>query len=264
MNSLLLIAITLIQAFNLYSPDMVYQNNQLVLYSGGWASIRDIPNDEIYRSICASEYVCGTPVKVLDASPLYQINDPTLIQMPDGYWIMYYTGNTGFKNNIYFSTSWNGVLWSSPTLLLEDFWLPSATMKDGEVYLFATNIYNNWIYKFDLGASGISVGSPVLLGLPPSNTVYWINIDIEYQPSIQLWQAVAENLEVGNSSSYISYLYSLDGVNWRMGADKIIVAGFGKSVRTPAMHPNTAYFIYYGCSNTRDGMSNNICFADWR
>ncbi len=264
MNSIFAVIITLIQAFNLYSPEVVYQGNQLVMYSGGWYTIGDIPHDAIYRSVCVTESMCGTPTKVLDASPLYQINDPAVVKMPGGYYIMYMTGNTGFKNNLYFSTSWYGISWSAPTLLMEDYWLPSVTMKDGEVYLYATNIWNNWIYQFNLGASGVAVGNPILLSLPPSDTVYWINMDVEYQPSIGVWQAVAENLEVGNSSSYISYMYSFDGGVWYMGADKIITAGFGKSVRTPAMHPGTAYFIYYGCAPTRDGMSNSVCFSDWR
>ena len=75
---------------------------------------------------------------------------------------------------------------------------------------------------------------------------------------------VGEDLEGGaTSSDHIDYLYSFDGINWKMGAEGIITASAGQSVRTPSMHPDTAYYVYYGKSNTRDGMGNNLFFSDW-
>jgi len=247
-------------AYNVYSPDLIYQNSQLVMYSGGWLVASDIPHDAIYRSVCSSPSVCGTPVKVLDAAPIYQINDPSIVRMAGGYYIMYMTGNTGTVNNIYFSTSWDGILWGPPTLLIAAHWLPSATVKDGHVYLHATQ--SGPLELYDLGVSGVGVGTPENLTMPDTG-YYWLNVDVVYQPSISMWQMVGENFYYDQSSQYIDYLYSFDGVNWYMGAEKIIVAEAGKSVRTPAMHPGTAYFVYYGCSPTRDGMSNQICFYDW-
>jgi len=247
-------------AYNVYSPDLIYQNSQLVMYSGGWLVASDIPHDAIYRSVCSSPSVCGTPVKVLDAAPIYQINDPSIVRMAGGYYIMYMTGNTGTVNNIYFSTSWDGILWGPPTLLIAAHWLPSATVKDGHVYLHATQ--SGPLELYDLGVSGVGVGTPENLTMPDTG-YYWLNVDVVYQPSISMWQMVGENFYYDQSSQYIDYLYSFDGVNWYMGAEKIIVAEAGKSVRTPAMHPGTAYFVYYGCSPKRDGMSNQICFYDW-
>lgn len=42
-----------------------------------------------------------------------------------------------------------------------------------------------------------------------------------------------------------------------------IHAPAGGSVRTPTMHPGTAYYIYYGCSSTQNGLDNKICFQNW-
>lgn len=260
MKTLIEIAIILLSGFNIYSPDLVYQNNQLVMYSGGWYTAAGVPSDKIYRSVCSAVDVCGVPVEVIAPGGLYQVNDPTLVQMPGGYWIMYMTGNTGTINNIYYSTSWDGVIWSTPALLIPAHWLPSATIKNGHVYLYATQ--SGTLEVYDLGTSGVAVGTPVTLSMPQED-YYWLNVDVAYQPSIDMWQMVGENFYYDQSSVFIDYLYSTDGINWSMGISHIVDAENGGSVRTPAMHPGSAYYVYFGCSATRDGMSNQICFEDW-
>lgn len=260
MNILISLATIILSAYNVYSPDLVYQNGQLVMYSGGWHTVNDMPSDRIYRSVCTTTNVCGAPVEVLAPGMLYQVNDPTLVQMPGGYWIMYYTGNTGLINNIYFSTSWDGIIWSTPTLLIPAHWLPSATIKNGRVYLYTTQ--SGPLEMYDLGTSGVEVNNPILMSMPVGES-YWLNVDVAYHPSIGVWQMVGENFYFDQSSSYIDYLLSTDGINWVMGVQKIIEAPSGGSVRTPGMHPGSAYYIYYGCSNTRDAMHNQICFEDW-
>ncbi|WP_419331259.1 hypothetical protein, partial [Acinetobacter bereziniae] len=67
------------------------------------------------------------------------------------------------------------------------------------------------------------MGTPVFITFPYGNEYAYINIDVEYQPCIDVWQMVAENLEAGNRSSrLIDYLYSYDGVKWEMGKQRII------------------------------------------
>lgn len=257
----------MLQGFNIYSPDVVIQNNQQVMYFGGWMSASDLPYDAIYRC----PLPCTNPVEVI-APPygsLVQVNDPTLVQMPAGYWIMYMTGSTSLageltSQGIYFSTSWDGVIWSTPQLLIPGYWLPSAVLKDGRVYLYVNpTVSPNKQWRFDLGTSGVSVGVPVIT--THSQAYNYANVDVAYHPSLGqngFWQMVAEN--IGDlPASQIDYLYSYNGIDWTLGQAGIITAPAGGSVRTPAMHPGSAYYVYFGCAATRDGMSNQICFEDW-
>lgn len=252
-----------LQGFNIYSPEIVLQNNQEVMYFGGWMSSGDLPYDAIYRC----PVPCTTPQEVI-APPfgsLVQVNDPTLVQMPGGYWIMYITGSTSLggeltSQGIYFATSWDGIAWSTPQLLIPGYWLPSAVLKDGRVYLFVNpTVSPNKQWRFDLGTSGVGVGVPVITNHTlPYNLA---NVDVVYHPSINLWQMVAEN--IGDTpASQIDYLYSFNGVDWTF-AQTIITAPAGESVRTPAMHPGSAYYVYFGCAVSRDGLDNKICFEDW-
>lgn len=250
-------------AYNVYSPDLVIQNSQEIMYFGGWMSAADLPYDAIYR--CPMP--CTNPREVI-APPfgsLVQVNDPTLVQMPGGYWIMYMTGSTSLggeltSQGVYFATSWDGIIWSTPQLLIQGYWLPSAVLKDGRVYLYVNpTVSPNKQWRFDLGTSGVSVGAPVITThAQPYN---YANVDVMCHPSISLCQMVAEN--IGNfPASQIDYLYSSDGLNWIFG-QTIITALAGNSVRTPTMHPGTAYYIYFGCSISRDGLNNQVCFYDW-
>ena len=254
----------ILQGFNIYSPEIVLQGNAEVMYFGGWMAAADLPYDAIYR--CAMP--CQNPVEVLSPpfGSLVQLNDPTLVQMPGGYWIMYMTGSSSLNGEltsqaIYFSTSWDGITWSVPQLLISGYWLPSAVIKDGHVYLYANpTTPPNKQWRFDLGISGVGVGMPVVINhTQPYN---YANVDIAYHPSINLWQMVAENIGA-LPASQIDYLISGNGIDWTLGQAAVISAPAGGSVRTPAMHPGTAYYIYYGCAGTRDGMSNQICFDDW-
>lgn len=262
-KTLVLLSLVL-QGFNIYSPDIVIQDNQTVMYFGGWMSAVDLPYDAIYRCVMP----CANPVEVI--SPPYgnlvQINDPTVITMPAGYHIMYMTGSTSLNGEltaqgIYFATSWDGVTWSTPQSLIPGYWLPSAVLKDGRVYLYVNpTTPPNKQWRFDLGISGVGVGVPVVTNhTQPYN---YANVDVMYHPTVSLWQMVAEN--IGNlPASQVDYLYSYDGIDWKLGQSGIITAPVGGSVRTPTMHPDSAYLVWCGCSSVRTGMSNNICFKNW-
>lgn len=254
-------------AYNVYSPEIVQQNNALVMYYGGWCKVSDLPTDAIYRSLLAPTINCSAANKVLiPSAPYVQINDPTLVQMPGGYWIMYMTCSTSLAGelsaqNICFATSWDGVTWSIINLLVPGYWLPSAVLKGGKVFLYANpTVSPNKQWLFDLGTSGVAIGTPVQIS--HSQPYNYSNVDVMCHPSVSLCQMVGENI-TPNASSFIDYLYSTDMVTWNLGAHKIIEAEPGKSVRTPAFHPDTAYYVYFGCAPTRDGLNNQICLHDW-
>lgn len=238
----------LFSGFNIYAPEVVYQNNELVFYYGGWKTYDDSPNDKIYRNGA----VVLSPV-----APLVQINDPSLVWM-DGYWLMYMTGSTSLggeleAQGIYYATSWDGITWSQPQFLMNSYWLPSAVRKDGKVYLYANSTLGGNLVRFDMGLSGIVVEGTDYLN------VSYINVDVDYQPSINLWQMMGES---GNSQK-IDYLYSTDGVSFTLYGT-VVTADAGGSVRTPAMHPDSAFFLYYGKSPVQTGEQNTIYFVDWR
>lgn len=256
--------VKIIDGLNIYSPEMLIQNDKLVMYFGGWLTQSDMPHDSIFRVELSSPTTSGTPEKILiPSNGVVQINDPTLIYMPGGFWLMYMTGSTSLNGElsdqgVYYATSWDGKTWSPPFFLMNGYWLPSVVLKNERVYLYVNSTVNGLLYRFDLGTSGVSVSEPVLLSIPFD----YVNIDVVYHPSIDLWQMMGENLGEFNSSSKIDYLYSLDGLYFVFGKT-VINTNAGESVRTPAMHPHSAYYCYFGKSPTRDGLHNDILFKDW-
>ena len=152
---------------NIYSPFLLRQDGMLRMYFGGWMDYGQ-EHDAIYRSDCPWEIAaCHNTIKVIDAVAvgLKQVNDPTIVRMPGGYYIMYMTGvlpgmdgAITENNKIYYSTSWDndGVNWSPPQLLISGAWTPSATLnQNGEVILYANSNINGLVEIYNLGQSGV-------------------------------------------------------------------------------------------------------------
>ncbi|MBV9159816.1 MAG: hypothetical protein JO019_04440, partial [Candidatus Kaiserbacteria bacterium] len=204
---------SLIDGYDIYSPEPVMQGGQLRLYFGGWKSVADLPHDAIFVADCASEAgPCGNVRKAIDPTRfgLEQINDPSIVvhaaapgSMP--YYIMYMTGvargQNGINvsmNGIYYSTSYanDGVNWSRPSLLLAGYWLPSATMRNGHVELYANSTTDGTIKKFDLGESGISPSAPSAVSFDNSPQIapYYVNVNVMWRPDIGKYEMLAERM----------------------------------------------------------------------
>lgn len=257
-------------AYNVYSCDMVDQGGQKCYFSG-WYTVAQAPNDAIYKMSCnvPNSSYCTAPVKAISPNTTFkQLGDPTLVKMPT-FWLMFMTCSTSTDfdltdQGICFSTSWTGAIWGAPSFLMSGYWLPSATMKDGEVYLFSNSTTDGSMNMFNLGVSGVAVGVPQVVTMPYDYPESCVNIDVVYQPTISLWQAVCElnSSDPLVRSTRIDLLSSMDGVAWDMAQQGVIVAASGKNVRTPNIY-NTAYYVTFGCSNNIIATANKICFQDW-
>ena len=142
---------------NVYSPEMQFVDGDLKMFYGGWKDNGQL-HDAIYRADCPIVgEVCNFEQKVIDPvdyADIHHLNDPSIIfrssvgDPGDGYFIMYLTGlREGFlddgeltvdDHSIYYSTSWanDGLNWSDPVELIQGRWLPTATVKNDEVYLY--------------------------------------------------------------------------------------------------------------------------------
>ncbi len=264
-----------INSFNAYSAMPVIFNGSPRLYFGGWYQSTDLPHDSIYVADCPfGAGACTNVRKVLQPSVagLYQINDPSIVLMPGGYYIMYMTGATNAtlsSNAIYYSTSWanDGINWSRPTLVLPGYWLPSATIKNGRVELWANSITNGRIAKFDLGTGGTQPSAPTYasfdnVGIPP----YYSNVDVQWRPSLAVYQMVSERAlgTAPGDRSVIDYLTSTDGVSWHLQYPAIISPAAGQfRVGTPAQWPSSAGWLYFGSTAQQNSTSFKIRFAKW-
>lgn len=264
--------VNLLSPNNVYSPSLLFQGGQLYMYFGGWAQAGQT-HDAIYRATCSNPYPCSSVVKVIDpqSNGFNHINDPTIVLHPGGYYIMYMTGvRAGLdglvasNNQIYYSTSWanDGINWSAPQLLLDGYWLPSVTIRDGEIYLYANSTSNGTLYRFDLGTSGAGIAASQPVNQPAGRS--YMNVDVMYRPALGFYQILAENLAPGPSSSQIDYLSSFDGVNWLSGIDAIAVPAPGQvQIRTPAPHPDTHQWVYFGETANPSAIANAIRFETW-
>ncbi|HYZ21497.1 MAG TPA: sialidase family protein [Rhodopila sp.] len=252
---------------NVYGPKLIWQtiNGQrvLVMYFGGWYRTDPTrpPNDAIYRAVCSAPNQCGDAQKVIDPvaagmGSAALINNPTIVELPGAgrpYLVMYMTGVTGEdpnagwtpeNNKIYFSTSWadDGVNWSTPQLLIDNAWLPSATIDaGGNVILYANTNWNNNPYfmaRYDLGPGGTNVPPPQ--PFVTDNGVDYINVEARYRPEIGLYQMLAQQTTSGFNSQ-VDLLQSQDGINWQVAAQGITPDGM-----TPGAHPDSACWVYYG------------------
>lgn len=252
---------------DIYSPKLIYQtiNGQktLVMYFGGWyrTDPTQLPNDSIYRAVCTAPNNCGAAQKVIDPvadglGSAALVNNPTIVELHNfarPYLLMFMTGVTGEdrnnawttgNNKIYWSMSWadDGVHWTVPQLLLDNAWLPSATLDaNGNVILYANTNWNNnpwFLSRWNLGRSGITVmdHEPVATN---TGTGY-INVEVKYRAQLGIYQMIAQQVTSAFNSE-VDYLQSVDGVNWTVEAENITPQGM-----TPATHPDTACWVYYG------------------
>jgi len=167
-------------------------------------------------------------------------------------------------NKIYYSLSWatDGVNWSTPQLLLSTAWLPAATAKDGIIYLYAndngtTPFGSSALRRYNLGTSGVSVVAiedVKVGGIPPTD---YFNVDVMYRPNLGYYQILAGNA----AATKIDYLTSSDGMNWSLVFSNIIQPGSGETVKTPAPHPSTHCWVYFG-KDTPSG-DHDIYFSNW-
>jgi eight-cysteine-cluster-containing protein len=257
---------------NIYSPDVVSHNGVRHLYFGGWLTAGQT-HDAIYRSQCGNlGDTCTNTSKVLDPQPygFDHLNDPSLVKMPGGYYIMYMTGLvqgldafTASNNKIYYSTSFvtDGVNWSTPREVINNGWLPSATIgKTGQVELYAneTKVHGN-VVRFKMGESGTTPApyEPVVF----SNGVFYLNPDVEYRQSIGLYQMFAER----QGAKAIDYLTSTDGINFTLVAPDIATStSTGVTyIRTPGQDAETGAWLYYAGTNEENATKNKLFFESW-
>jgi len=270
-----------VNGYDIYSPDPVIVNGSPRLYFGGWLSASDLPHDAIYAADCPyGSGACTNPRQVIDAvaSELYQVNDPSIVLMPangttPAYYIMYMTGDTGIalaSNGIYYATSWatDGINWSKPALLISGYWLPSATTKNGDVQLYANSTTDGRVARYDLGTSGTQIGTPTYVSFDNAASVppYYSNVDVEWRPSLNLYQILAERelSASAGASSVIDYLTSTDGDSWHLQYPAVISAQAGQyRVGTPAQWPDSASWLYFGSTAHQDSTGFQIDFAEW-
>lgn len=274
---------TVINGFNVYSPNLVFQGNKLKMYFGGWMKSGET-EDAIYRADCSSPTNCTNPVKAIDPSLphlrgyLQQVNDPTVVLHPSGqFYIMYMTGVyrgspldgfTPAKNHIFYSTSWanDGVNWSAPQLLIREAWLPSATInKNGEILLYANSNVSGLVEQYNLGTSGVQVRTPNIVRT--NNGIYYLNVDVMFRPTLGkngLYQIFAERFPEEGKSNQIDYFTSADGINWSIGRNAVAVPVAGdKHVNTPAPHPHTHGYLYFGSTHQTNSTDYQIYFKTW-
>ncbi len=240
-----------------------------------------MPHDSIFVADCLNPLgPCTNVRKIIEptSARLSQINDPSIVLHPasantPAYYIMYMTGaidTTLSTNGIYYATSWatDGITWSKPQLLMFGYWLPSATWKNDHVELYANSTDTGVADVFNLGASGVTIGTPAMLvfdnliSVPP----YYSNINVEWRSNISMYQMLAERYlsTTTNTSSVIDYLSSTDGIHWHLQYPAIIRPKNGQfRVGTPAQNPDSAFFVYFGSTAEQHSEGFEINAARW-
>lgn len=260
---------------NVYSPELLVQGSEVKMYFGGWRE-NDQVNDAIYRADCGHPHLACTNIqKVIDpvSNGFEHLNDPSIVHHPGGYYIMYMTGvllgQNGFdvpNNRIYYSTSWDddGITWSKPQLVMDGGWVPSATIIDGEIYLYVngTRPGDYFLARYHLGPTGVTVGSPEPINAPHN----YYNVHVEYRPELDngrgLHRIFGERYRVDTSDeTVIDYLTSADGLSWNLNKSEAIVAdpSFDR-VLTPAPDPLADGWIYFGQQVEGNALDNNIYY----
>jgi hypothetical protein len=257
-------AVELLSSNDVYSPSMIFIGGQLYMYFGGWMRPGQT-HDTIYRMPCSNPYPCDTSAveTLLRPQPhgFQAFNDPSIVYMPGGYYIMYFTGCrahcfTTPNNHVHYSTSYDGSTWGAPKLLggANTYFTPGATIGgDGHVHLLAENTNDLTIHNLDLGTSGaaIVVDTPTTGILPGSE-----NPDLTWRGSY--YQALTEN------SLTISYYYSTDGISWVVDQGVYAASSIGYAeILTPTAHPDSEEFIYFGANTTGNALNNAIFFGTW-
>jgi len=262
-----------INGFNVYSADLIFGNDGMRMYFGGWMN-KGQRHDNIYVADCSEDgSTCSNIRTVIDATAkgFNHLNDPSIVRLVDsnntgrGYYIMYLTGveegEDGLvagNNHLYYSTSWanNGINWSTPKLLLRHHWLPSATVNGkGEVELYANdNTIHGGVVKINLGKSGVNVDTIERVSYGTDG--HFANVDVTYNLKEGTYRILAERAE---PQSTIDLFTSTDGVNWSLAHKKIVDVGVGQyRVGTPAFHPTDENIIFFGSTAQNDSMGFKI------
>jgi hypothetical protein len=267
---------TSVRVNDVYSPRMIQQTINgtptLVMYFGGWYQVTNspsvTPNDQIYRMVCSSPTSCDAPQSVINlnngTSSGFAMgslaNNPTIVgpvtENGQSIYIMYMTvvngpPGTGFTladNQIYYSTSFadDGVNWSVPTPLIATAWLPSATLDSNNppnVILYANSTSSGLLLKYNLGQSGVSVGTPTTVN---TGSVNYENVQVLYHSNTSPagYQMLAQRPPSDPTTSLnseIDYLFSTDGTNFSLSQSSIIEQG-----QTPGAFPTTDCWVYFG------------------
>jgi hypothetical protein len=280
---------TSVRVNDVYAPRMIQQTINgtptLVMYFGGWYQIANspsvTPNDQIYRMVCSSPTSCDPPQPVInlnnDTSSGFQMgslaNNPTIVgpvtENGQSIYIMYMTvvnepAGSGFNladNQIYYSTSFadDGVNWSVPTKLITTAWLPSATLDNStppNVILYANSTTNGLLLKYNLGPTGVAVGTPTTVN---TGSVNYENVQVLYRSTTSPagYQMLAQQPPSDPTTSLnseIDYLFSTDGTNFSLSQSSIIEQG-----QTPGAFPTTDCWVYFGETvGGVDGLQSNI------
>lgn len=260
----------LINGHNTYSADVVADGSQTWLYFGGWMLSSQV-HDNIYRATCNRELTqCSDIVTVLDAQKLgfEHLNDPSLVTMPGGYYIMYYTGVpsgqdglVASNNSIYFSTSWvgDGVNWSKPQRLVEKHWLPGAVLgPDRNVYLYANdNGSHGKIVRMNMGPSGVGLLETTRVEYGTDDT-HFNNIDVKYEGGA--YRIVAERPTFPKSE--IDVFKSADGIAWTRTGYGVLKPATGEyRIGTPAWSPYNNTTVLFGSTKRSDSTGFKIYSA---
>jgi hypothetical protein len=246
-------------SYVVYSPTLIRQQGQTVMYSGGWATPQD-SQDTIYRSVCTTPANCSPPQAVLKPQDygMGLFNDPSIVQI-DNYLIMYMTvvadptpgaGFTTTNNATYYSTSWanDGVNWSQPQLLLSDLWTPCATVgPNNHILVYGTSNIDAQMYVYDTGPTGnmptskqlIHVYDPATNNELPNN---YTNINVTYWPQYQNYQMLGVNFEL----TQIDYLTSTDGINFYLEGQNVVPTEPGSQITSPTNWLDSYCSVYYG------------------
>jgi len=204
---------------NLYSPDL----GTGTLYLGGWR-VTGQTEDRIYA------LVNGRVTERL-RRPGWHVNDPSIVQVPDGSgWRMYYTGlsaadNPGHMNErnvLGTAFSPDGDLWVDEGILLSQWngkdlggvWSPGALVVGDEVWVYANSnapIYRD--YRIRMGADGRTLlGTDVLsLDVVPGYYPFLSNLDVAAKVDAPGYWMVANTAD----GRRIHLYESEDGLVWR-------------------------------------------------
>jgi len=247
---------------DIYSSSFIIQGGTLVMYFGGWY-LDGETHDTIYRSACHPGLsICDAPYALIDtvASGFNLLNDPVVLYMPAGYYIMYMTGVTApsnvveTDNSTYYATSWDGITWSKPALLEADIWVPAATLApNGDVLLYGNTTSGASVVQYNMGPSGVSPTSRIAINAPN----FYINVAVQYQASLGAYEMLGELL--GSDPNQIDFLVSKDGINWSIAQSAVVrPQGANIHVRTPAFDPADPNMIYFAQTTDPEGEHNQI------
>lgn len=255
---------------NIYSPNFIIQGGTPVMYYGGWEQAGQL-HDNIYRAEChGAVTACDAGALIIDsaAEGFEHLNDPALVTLTGGRYLMYMTGVVAGANGlvlgdnkVYLATSTDAIHWSRPQLLLSDVWLPSATLDaGGNVILYGNGngTTAEYLIRYNLGPNGNQVLERRAIFAPKA----YANVDVQYRASTGLFHMLAETNTTGPNQ--IDALTSPDGISWTVVGDGILRPTAGAIyVRTPTSRLDDPSLIYYAQTRDPQNMANQIVVARW-